>query len=181
VLDGFSGVLNNICHWNPCSTSSQTTEASLTWLQLLSTHIAHHRTVLLVSPSREEWLSISLVSFVGIVGFFVYKMAPHTRWTLMRVVAREDFSKSRCEELVDDIKWALRKLESYGFHFPTSHFLSSIFDGSWSLPIYLVTHEAQTKFPQDQTVPPCCPSRNTKGSFLSYMLHTRNQIQGRDT
>jgi glutamate decarboxylase len=40
-----------------------------------------------------------------------YTMAPHSeKLKLMRVVVREDFSKSRCDQLVCDIKLALQVL-----------------------------------------------------------------------
>jgi glutamate decarboxylase len=41
-----------------------------------------------------------------------YTMAPHTEdLKLLRVVVREDFSKSRCDQLIDDIKIVLGVLD----------------------------------------------------------------------
>ncbi len=41
-----------------------------------------------------------------------YTMAPHSeKLKLMRVVVREDFSRSRCEQLVSDIKLAVQTLD----------------------------------------------------------------------
>lgn len=42
-----------------------------------------------------------------------YTMAPHSEaLKLMRVVVREDFTKARCDSLVQDIKLALQVLEA---------------------------------------------------------------------
>lgn len=42
-----------------------------------------------------------------------YTMAPHSeKLKLMRVVVREDFSKSRCDSLINDIKFALECLDA---------------------------------------------------------------------
>lgn len=41
-----------------------------------------------------------------------YTMAPHSeKLKLMRVVVREDFSRSRCDQLVADIKMAVQTLD----------------------------------------------------------------------
>jgi len=41
-----------------------------------------------------------------------YTMAPHTKdLKMLRVVVREDFSKSRCDQLIDDIKLCLNVLD----------------------------------------------------------------------
>lgn len=41
-----------------------------------------------------------------------YTMAPHSdKLRLMRVVVREDFSKSRCDALINDIKFAVQYLD----------------------------------------------------------------------
>lgn len=41
-----------------------------------------------------------------------YTMAPHSeKLKLMRIVVREDFSRSRCDSLVNDFKLALAQLE----------------------------------------------------------------------
>lgn len=41
-----------------------------------------------------------------------YTMAPHSdQLKLMRVVVREDFSKSRCDALINDIKFAVQNLD----------------------------------------------------------------------
>jgi len=40
-------------------------------------------------------------------------MAPHSdKMKLMRVVVREDFTKSRCDALISDFKLALQTLDS---------------------------------------------------------------------
>ena len=42
-----------------------------------------------------------------------YTMAPHSeKLKLMRVVVREDFSRSRCDQLISDIKLAVHTLDS---------------------------------------------------------------------
>lgn len=42
-----------------------------------------------------------------------YTMAPHSdKLKLMRVVVREDFSRSRCDQLVQDIKSAMQTLDA---------------------------------------------------------------------
>lgn len=42
-----------------------------------------------------------------------YTMAPHSeKLKLMRVVVREDFSKTRCDSLISDVKLALQTLET---------------------------------------------------------------------
>jgi glutamate decarboxylase len=42
-----------------------------------------------------------------------YTMAPHSeKMKLMRIVVREDFSKSRCDALISDFKLALQTLDS---------------------------------------------------------------------
>lgn len=42
-----------------------------------------------------------------------YTMAPHSeKMKLMRVVVREDFTKSRCDALIADFKLALQTLDS---------------------------------------------------------------------
>lgn len=62
-----------------------------------------------------------------------YTMAPHSeKLKLMRIVVREDFSKSRCDSLLTDIKMALdtlgemdrksvEKYQEYVYHFLPSH------------------------------------------------------------
>ena len=41
-----------------------------------------------------------------------YTMAPHSnKLKLMRVVVREDFSKSRCDALICDVKFAVATLD----------------------------------------------------------------------
>lgn len=42
-----------------------------------------------------------------------YTMAPHSeKMKLMRIVVREDFTKSRCDALIADFKLALQTLDS---------------------------------------------------------------------
>ena len=42
-----------------------------------------------------------------------YTMAPHSeKMKLMRIVVREDFTKSRCDALIADIKLALQTLDA---------------------------------------------------------------------
>jgi glutamate decarboxylase len=65
------------------------------------------------------WLSalrrpLTLVPTLTITGWVVpaYTMAPHSnKLKLMRIVVREDFSKSRCDALICDIKAAVENLD----------------------------------------------------------------------
>ena len=42
-----------------------------------------------------------------------YTMAPHSeKMKLMRIVVREDFTKSRCDALISDFKLALQTLDT---------------------------------------------------------------------
>lgn len=46
-----------------------------------------------------------------------YTMAPHSEsLKLMRVVVREDFSKSRCDALIQDFKYAIEALDKMDKH-----------------------------------------------------------------
>lgn len=41
-----------------------------------------------------------------------YAMVPHCHLTVMRIVVRGDFSKGRCDKLIDDIKQVLKVLDN---------------------------------------------------------------------